>query len=430
MLNSTTYPNFSRIVSGAVILYPNDGIILCDTSTAPVTMTLQEIPANNWQTTWKLYVLDNSNNAGTFSITISAPSGYTINNASTLVINTNGGGVTITIASNTAFFGQVSPLPSGGGGSPLDVADALGTITSNTTKITFTNAVVIPTSPTEASVTTIGGGVTSVGGTLPIASSGGATPTISIADAVADGTTKGAATFVANDFTASSGLIGIDYTNGQSASASAKGFLTSANWTTFNNKSEVVQASNTGGVVVATAVNFRFKTTEFTTTNGGSGIADIELVQLPQSFASGQPPSLTRVAPSTANTIFTAGTKLLTPQLYDDGFDYNPLTGDWTCPVTGRYNISFWAHYSAGIGASWLSGMFTAGLMNGATTGQYCGAWASVTQSTPHIDVSGTLLGVEFTAGQTLCMVVLNQLDSNYSSLSGDGVKFSVQQVR
>jgi hypothetical protein len=96
-------------------LFANDGIILCDTSIAPVTMTLLEIPAGYWQTTWKLYVLDNNNNAGTHSITISVPVGYTINNASTLVINTNGGGVTITIASNTAFFGQVSPIPSGGG---------------------------------------------------------------------------------------------------------------------------------------------------------------------------------------------------------------------------------------------------------------------------------------------------------------------------
>ena len=60
--------------------------------------------------------------------------------------------------------------------------------------------------------------------------------TLSIADAAADGTTKGAATFTASDFNATSGVISIDYTNGQAASASNKGFLTSADWTTFNNK--------------------------------------------------------------------------------------------------------------------------------------------------------------------------------------------------
>lgn len=60
--------------------------------------------------------------------------------------------------------------------------------------------------------------------------------TLSIADAVADGSTKGAASFTSNDFNSSSGNISIDYTNGQAASVSTKGFLSSADWTTFNNK--------------------------------------------------------------------------------------------------------------------------------------------------------------------------------------------------
>jgi hypothetical protein len=64
------------------------------------------------------------------------------------------------------------------------------------------------------------------------------TPTLSLVaqDAAADGTTKGFATFTAADFNSSSGVISIDYTNGQAASGSAKGFLTSADWTTFNSK--------------------------------------------------------------------------------------------------------------------------------------------------------------------------------------------------
>lgn len=125
-----------------------------------------------------------------------------------------------------------------------------------------------------------GGGVTAVTGTAPVASSGGATPDISmhvadathdgylaqgdwsafnnklgsvtadiplsgsgtsgshlvIADAAADGATKGAAAFATNDFNATSGVISIDYTNGQAASAVNKGFLTSADWSAFNGK--------------------------------------------------------------------------------------------------------------------------------------------------------------------------------------------------
>lgn len=59
---------------------------------------------------------------------------------------------------------------------------------------------------------------------------------ISITNAVADGATKGAAAFTAADFDSSAGVISIDYTNGQAASGSANGFLSAANWTTFNSK--------------------------------------------------------------------------------------------------------------------------------------------------------------------------------------------------
>lgn len=62
------------------------------------------------------------------------------------------------------------------------------------------------------------------------------TNAISIQDAAADGTTKGAATFAAADFNSSAGLISIDYANGQAASGSVKGLLTAADWTTFNSK--------------------------------------------------------------------------------------------------------------------------------------------------------------------------------------------------
>lgn len=74
--------------------------------------------------------------------------------------------------------------------------------------------------------------------TAPLAGGGdlSANRTFSIADAVADGATKGAATFAANDFNAAAEVVSIDYTNGQASSAVSKGFLTAADWTTFNSK--------------------------------------------------------------------------------------------------------------------------------------------------------------------------------------------------
>lgn len=96
-----------------------------------------------------------------------------------------------------------------------------------------------------------GGGVTSVATTSPI--TGGTittTGTIGINDAAADGSTKGAASFTAADFNSSTGLISLDYTNGQAASGSTKGFLTSADWTTFNGKQAAGSYLTADGAVV------------------------------------------------------------------------------------------------------------------------------------------------------------------------------------
>lgn len=83
--------------------------------------------------------------------------------------------------------------------------------------------------------------------TAPLAGGGDLTAdrTLTIANAAADGTTKGAASFAANDFDAALGNISLDYTNGQAASGSTKGFLTSTDWTTFNSKASGTRAINT-----------------------------------------------------------------------------------------------------------------------------------------------------------------------------------------
>ena len=64
------------------------------------------------------------------------------------------------------------------------------------------------------------------------------TPTLSLVlqDAAADGATKGQATFTAADFNSAAGLISLDYTNGQKANGTQPGFLSSADWSTFNGK--------------------------------------------------------------------------------------------------------------------------------------------------------------------------------------------------
>lgn len=60
--------------------------------------------------------------------------------------------------------------------------------------------------------------------------------TLTMQDAAADGSTKGIATYTANDFSTASGVVSLDYANGQKASASVPGFLSSTDWSTFNAK--------------------------------------------------------------------------------------------------------------------------------------------------------------------------------------------------
>ena len=127
---------------------------------------------------------------------------------------------------------QVQLLAVGTSGTDFAINSTGSTHTFNLPTASASNRGALST----ADWTAFNGKVTSVSGTSPIASSGGATPAISIADAAADGATKGAAAFTAADFNAASGVISIDYTNGQAASASTKGFLTAADWSIFNGK--------------------------------------------------------------------------------------------------------------------------------------------------------------------------------------------------
>lgn len=145
------------------------------------------------------------------------------------------GGGTVTAVTAT------SPLASTGGTAPdISIQQASGSqngYLSSTDWTTFNNkqnALGFTPVPDSRSIST----------SSPLTGGGdlSANRTIGIQDALADGSTKGAATFAASDFNAASGVISLDYANGQKASGSQPGFLSSTDWTTFNNK------ISTGGV--------------------------------------------------------------------------------------------------------------------------------------------------------------------------------------
>jgi len=131
-LFDTKYPNTSRVVSGTPQLYNDDVILLCDTSTGPITINLLEIPAGSWNVNWKLHVIDGADKASINNITIIPPVGSTINTLANVVVNTNGGGALIRIGSDTSFVSTSYFVATGGGAGVMSVT---GVNTDNTDPI-------------------------------------------------------------------------------------------------------------------------------------------------------------------------------------------------------------------------------------------------------------------------------------------------------
>lgn len=148
-LFQTQYPNNSRVVSGTPAIFKDDVVLLCDTSLGAVTINLLEIPANYWNTIYKLYVVDNSSNAAVNNITINAPTGYTINGLNSLVISTNNASALIRIINNTAYIASLTNA----GGSPIEVKNQGTTITPNATSFDFVGIQALLTSPTSVKIT-------------------------------------------------------------------------------------------------------------------------------------------------------------------------------------------------------------------------------------------------------------------------------------
>jgi hypothetical protein len=136
-LSAQKYANTFRTVGGLInTVFDSDVILLCDTSLGAVNIDLAEIPANFWNTVYKLYVVDKSNNAGVNNITIKAPLGYTVNNASTFVVNVNGGSAIVRIISNTSYVAETNY----GFGSGLAVQNEGVPITPSATTMNFVGA--------------------------------------------------------------------------------------------------------------------------------------------------------------------------------------------------------------------------------------------------------------------------------------------------
>jgi hypothetical protein len=151
-------------------------------------------------------------------------------------------------------------------------------------------------------------------------------------------------------------------------------------------------------------------------------------------LASSTPPGIPKVVPG-LNTSRLSDSPIFIPTVvYDDDTAYNGATGVWTCPTTGRYNISFRIHLTQPAGDGWydplVPGILVAGVM-GATSPEYYvinSYTPSVIQK--HADICGAVVGYTLTAGDTLCLKIMNTTNYNYLSTVGDVIEFSVQRIK
>jgi len=141
---------------------------------------------------------------------------------------------------------------------------------------------------------------------------------------------------------------------------------------------------------------------------------------------------------STTNLINGVG-QSTTTIIYDDfGTSYNTLNGIWTCPSSGRYNISYFVHLTDSV-SGWqnpsttpgsnLNSAVVAGLINPITGFIY--AANNFFPSVPQLycDINGAQWGVELNAGDQMLLVIMNTSGVFYTPSTGDYFRFSLQKV-
>lgn len=151
-------------------------------------------------------------------------------------------------------------------------------------------------------------------------------------------------------------------------------------------------------------------------------------------LAQGTPTNVNNVAYSLSNVLCTQTVQIINQQ-YDEDNAYDPLTGVWTCPATGRYNLSCYAHYSKDTDDGWFDplnpgGMFGVGIFTSTGCNFYCANWMTIVGIQKHIDITAQAMGMVISAGTQLSVKVINQTGFNYTSNVGDTLRFSIQRTK
>jgi hypothetical protein len=153
-------------------------------------------------------------------------------------------------------------------------------------------------------------------------------------------------------------------------------------------------------------------------------------------LAKSQPNSFNKVVGGYATSKVFSGAKQLMSEVYDDDSAYDPATGIWTCPTTGRYDLNFYVHLTSTdatngwMGASDSRGMITAGLCSPTGIIPYTvSSFATPFHAQACAEITGSMMGLPITAGTQICLKIANTVQ-NYTTNSDDTVSMSIKRVK
>ena len=157
-------------------------------------------------------------------------------------------------------------------------------------------------------------------------------------------------------------------------------------------------------------------------------------VQLPGFSVQGPPTSLSPISPGLGTSRLCDGTVQINTNIeYDDfGTAYNSLTGVFTIPEDGVYNISFFQHMTITTGDGWFDpatpGQITAGITSSTGCDFYCVNNFTPVVITKHASINGSFTRF-LPQGATICLKAINTTAVNYVPVAGDTSRFSVQKL-
>lgn len=117
---------------------------------------------------------------------------------------------------------------------------------------------------------------------------------------------------------------------------------------------------------------------------------------------------------------------------------YDPITGIWTCPQTGKYDINYNVYLTApsqvgfGWGDTLTPGTYTIGVTNpGSGTSVYCADIFTITPDVfyTRLYLTGGIQGKLITAGTQLVLRHQNMTGINYTGILGDNIDWAVRRV-